>query len=108
DKQLLLEAAIAERTGFGDLPPVPVSHAAYIGLGSKPGEGKNQLEPGAADETLAKLGQLIDRYGERAQGYVSRRAVMARAETHDYDHLARYGEWDETDDPEPQEVGDET
>ncbi|WP_372604598.1 double-strand break repair protein AddB, partial [Actibacterium sp.] len=105
DKQLLLEAAIAERAGFGEIAATEVSHAAYIGLGSKSGEGKNQLRSGLADETLDRLGALIDQYAQRTQGYASRRAIFKRDEHRDYDHLARYGEWDETDDPIEQEVG---
>jgi hypothetical protein len=51
------------------------------------------------------LRTLIARYGERAQGYPSRRAVAELGHAGDYDHLARYGEWSQADDPVPCDVG---
>ncbi|SNX70845.1 double-strand break repair protein AddB [Cereibacter ovatus] len=105
DKQLLLEAAMAERGAFAGLPLAEVARISYIGLGSSP-----KVE--ALDTDAALLGQvweglcaLIGRYQLRDQGYPSRRAMFGERFPGDYDHLARFGEWDMSDRPEPQDVG---
>ena len=105
DKQLLLEAAMAERGGFEGLAPAPVDHVAYIGLGASPKIVVNALENGLVDETWADLAALIERYHARDQGYTARRVIFSREEVTDYDHLSRYGEWDESQAPQPVEVG---
>ena len=35
----------------------------------------------------------------------ARRRTLTDREASDYDHLSRYGEWDPTDPPAPEEVG---
>jgi len=40
------------------------------------------------------LSKLIGAYFEPDQGYSSRRMVFQDSQIGDYDHLARYGEWD--------------
>ncbi|WP_281967099.1 double-strand break repair protein AddB [Roseovarius nanhaiticus] len=104
DKQLLLEAAIAERSGFEGLRPAKVARALYIGLGSDPKEEAAPLEDEPADEVWQGLRDLITAYRTLRKGYVSRRAMQKTTDTGDYDQLARYGEWDITDDPTRQEV----
>lgn len=108
DKQLLLEAAMAERGGFDDLPPEPVSRVAYIGLGAKPGVSEIPLEPGLIGKTWADLETLIDRYRNPQQGYAARRMLFSRRDETDYDQLSRFGEWDESMPPQVMRVGDET
>ncbi|WP_095587826.1 double-strand break repair protein AddB [Actibacterium ureilyticum] len=108
DKQLLLEAAMAERGGFDDLPPEPVSRVAYIGLGAKPGVSEIPLEPGLIAKTWADLETLIDRYRNPQQGYAARRMLFSRRDETDYDQLSRFGEWDESMPPQVMRVGDET
>lgn len=108
DKQLLLEAAMAERGGFDDLPPDHVARVAYIGLGTNPGEVEIPLEPGLIDRTWAELEKLINRYRSPDQGYVARRMLFSRRDETDYDQLSRFGEWDETMEPQLIRVGDET
>ena len=105
NKQLLLEAALAEISGFGDLPPARVARAVYVGLGSAPKDADAPLEEEPVAEVWAKLRQLIAAYMTRERGYPSRRAVMKKDFPGDYDHLARFGEWDITDDPAQGEVG---
>ena len=48
---------------------------------------------------------LVGEYLSPSKGYASRRAVFGAAFPGDYDHLARFGEWDMTDAPEPGDVG---
>ncbi|WP_338549641.1 double-strand break repair protein AddB [Roseovarius phycicola] len=105
DKQLLLEAAIAERAGFAEILPAPVVQASYIALGNKPAQSPAPLEDEPPNDTWSKLNQLIARYLQDDQGFVSRRAVQKTDEIGDYDHLARFGEWEQVDDPNPEEVG---
>jgi len=111
DKQLLLEAAMAEAGAFEGLAPARVAQVAYIGLGAKPvfspldlrdRDAKEVLDP---DETLAGLRRLLAAYGRRARGYTSRRAMQKVTYGSDYDHLARFGEWEESMPTYPEDVG---
>lgn len=107
EKQLRLTAAMAERGGFDGLGPREVASFSYIGLGS----GEKAIETLRSevdlDEEWARFIRLILRYAQRDTGYTSRRAVFADRIEGDYDHLARYGEWQMTDHADPQDVGDE-
>ncbi|MGB8621940.1 MAG: PD-(D/E)XK nuclease family protein, partial [Paracoccaceae bacterium] len=106
DKQLLLEAAMAERGGFEGLDPAEVDHVAYIGLGATPKFVANALQDGLVGKTWAGLGELIEKYRHRNRGYMARRVIFSRQIETDYDHLSRYGEWDESQTPLVQEVGE--
>jgi hypothetical protein len=54
-----------------------------------------------------KLITLISRYLSRATGYTARRAVFEDRFPGDYDHLARYGEWQMSDRAHSESVGPE-
>lgn len=104
DQQLLLEAAMLEQGGFAGLRG-SVAFVAHIGLGNTPKYASYIIGPGDSDKTLAQLTELISAFEDRDLGYQSRRAVY---ETHvgtDYDHLSRFGEWDESDEAVTMEVG---
>ncbi|MFN3211039.1 MAG: double-strand break repair protein AddB [Roseovarius sp.] len=105
DKQLLLEAALAERAGFGPLAPGPVARAVFIGLTGDPREVEAPLDDAPPDQTWAELKDLIARFMDPGQGYLSRRAMKTRDMQGDYDQLARFGEWDITDAANPERVG---
>lgn len=105
DKQLLLEAAMAERGGFAALGPREVARISYVGLNATASVVETELTPEMLDETWVELHSLISRYMTPAQGYPARRAVMKAGEGGDYDHLARFGEWDMSDRPTPEDVG---
>lgn len=105
DKQLRLEAAMAERGGFATLGPVTVAEAVHIGLGADAGEVPAKLTPEIIAETWAGLEQLMAAYMRRDKGYSSRRAVFQSRISGDYDHLARAGEWEMSDPPAPEDVG---
>ena len=105
DKQLLLEAAMAERGGFAELGPVEVAGTLYIGLGNPPKAQPLTIEPGMLDQVWAELARLISHYQDPAQGYASRRAMHRVAFAGDYDHLARFGEWDMSTIPTQEDVG---
>lgn len=105
DKQLLLEAAMVAKGAFGPNLPTDVARISYIGLGATPKIEETEITPDLIGTVWQDLHALIGRYLSRAQGYASRRAVFEDRFPGDYDHLARYGEWQMTDRPEPQDVG---
>jgi double-strand break repair protein AddB len=104
DKQLLLEAAMVEEGGFREIGPASVAHASYIGLGSKPVEIPAPLTDESPQQVLSKLHDLIARYLADEQGFTSRRMVKTDDFAGDYDQLARFGEWDATQDPTPEDL----
>ncbi len=99
DKQLLLEAAMVERGAFEKLGRVRTLAAVYIGLGADLKDQPAPLDDYPPDETLARFEQFMRKWMDPAKGYTSRRANETLTFEGDYDHLARYGEWDETQDP---------
>ncbi|RVT83441.1 double-strand break repair protein AddB [Rhodobacteraceae bacterium CCMM004] len=108
DRQLLLEAAMAEAGAFETIPAARVAAIAYIGLGAAPVEALYDLDdpeaPFSVAETLAGLEALLARYLDPATGYTARRAMHGVRWDGDYDHLARFGEWTDADPPAPVDV----
>jgi ATP-dependent helicase/nuclease subunit B len=105
DKQLLLEAAMTERGGFAELGRRDVEAVTYIQMG---GDGNEQEVPIDGDilaRTWDQLHLLVSAYQRREIGYASRRAVFESRQDGDYDHLARFGEWEMSDTPKPEDVG---
>jgi double-strand break repair protein AddB len=96
-KQLWLEAAMAADGAFSDGIPLEAATIAYIGLGAKPGVLEHH--PAAHDiaALTAEFRRLLAHFQDPRAGFPSRRAVRNTAWSGDYDQLARYGEWDETD-----------
>lgn len=110
DKQLLLEAVMAEAGGFAGVPAAPVDHVAYIGLGASPKFAPYTVEDSdgrhfATATVRAGLIRLIAQYQRRTRGYTARRAKQKVRFEGDYDHLARFGEWDDSDTAMPEDVG---
>ncbi len=105
DKQLLLEAIMAEAGAFKDLGAGPVDCAAYIGLGTGAGEAIVPTPADLLEETRADLLKLIAAYARPDQGYLARRSLENRTDATNYDHLSRFGEWNEGDEAPTQEVG---
>ena len=94
DLQLLLMAAMAERAAFHQIDPRHVVRAAFVGLGSDTKEVDAPLDKISADEVWARFEGLIRRYLDDGQPFTARRAMFKSTDQSDYDHLARYGEWD--------------
>ena len=105
DKQLPLSALLAERGALDGIAANPVADIGYIGLGTSAKFDPITLEYGQVDIVLAELTRLLASYLTETRGYTSRRAVSLRGYDAAYDHLARYGEWDESFDPTPMDVG---
>lgn len=104
DKQLLLEAALIEQGAFGALGPAEMGGASYIGLGSSPKEVQAPLADVSPDQVWDELHQLIRDYFRPEQGYTARRAMAQVRFAGEYDHLARFGEWDDSDLPVARDV----
>ncbi|UZD90733.1 double-strand break repair protein AddB [Cognatishimia activa] len=104
DKQLLLEAAMAEKGGFRDIDPAEVAEAIYIGLSNTPKTVAAPLLEMPTAQVWAEFEQLITRYLDAEQGFTSRRALRKDTDHSDYDQLARFGEWDVTEEPTPEDL----
>ena len=105
DLQLLLQAAMAERSAFDKLDPRHVVRAAFIGLGSNTKEVEAPLADMPTDVVWARFSTLIQRYLDETQPFTSRRAMFKTDMEGDYDHLARLGEWDVSQEAVPEVVG---
>ncbi|WP_412504286.1 double-strand break repair protein AddB [Roseovarius sp. SYSU LYC5161] len=108
DKQLLLEAAIAEQAGFGALAAGKVARAVFIGLGGTGKEAAAPLDKEPPDKIWREFAQLVAAYMDPDKGFVARRAPHTARDQGDYDQLARFGEWDITDVPTPVRLGHDT
>jgi len=107
-KQLLLEAVMAERGAFEGMGNgAPVASVEYIGLGASFSTRDVPITPDTTRETAEQLVALLSAYERREQGYTSLRAVEALRFQRDYDHLARFGEWDRSAPPVPEDVGED-
>ena len=104
DKQLPLTAAIVERGGYKGLAKSEVAAASYIGLGSNPKVMLAPLDETGSDRVWEELEVLIEAFTSSDQGYTSRQAMAKERFSGNYDHLARFGEWDESDDPVRKDV----
>ncbi|WP_299630486.1 double-strand break repair protein AddB [uncultured Roseobacter sp.] len=104
DKQLLIEAAMVEEGAFETLGICHTAMAIFIGLGSHPDEVAAPLDEEPPREILTNLRALIEAYLSPGQGFTARRMMQEDKIAGDYDLLARFGEWDATDDPVPEDL----
>jgi RecB family exonuclease len=102
-KQLLVEAAIAGAGGFGAHLP-PVARVSYLGLSEPARPRTDDLTDEDIAAFRAELETLLRHYDSAGAGFAARR-VMEAKDASDYDHLARRGEWDDSDTPQVQHVG---
>ncbi|WP_170550345.1 double-strand break repair protein AddB [Ruegeria atlantica] len=102
DKQLLIEAAMAEQGAIEGIDPLPVAEAVFIGMGGTYKEVAAPLAKEPPDKVLTELKQLVSAYLEPDQGFTARRMLHKDTDVGDYDHLARFGEWDRTDKTTPE------
>jgi ATP-dependent helicase/nuclease subunit B len=100
--QLTLEGAILRAGGFGDFGAgKSLAELAYVSIrgGEPPGELKpmdwDDTTPDAqADRALQKLMEVIARFDDATQPYLSKeRPMFMRRFPGEYDHLARVKEW---------------
>jgi ATP-dependent helicase/nuclease subunit B len=99
--QLTLTAAILQAGGFPDLGPLAPGDLTYLEITGRKPAGKVETRAAAGDESaeaaaraLAGLAELVTRFDNPAQPYLSRTAPQfVKARMSDYDHLARVFEW---------------
>lgn len=104
DKQLQLEATIAEAGGFENIAPMSVSTLQYIGL-----KGPDKIRPVPVTDTLVEdtwdeLLVLLRCHFEKGIGYGARLKMQKDIYGSDYDQLSRFGEWEETNAPDVKDV----
>lgn len=99
EKQLLLEAVMVEEGGFADIGPVCVAAAWFLGLDRELNKVAAPLDVQPVAEVRAGLSMLIAAYQDPSRGYPARNAVFKDNEAGDYDHLSRFGEWDQSAPP---------
>ncbi|NIZ11791.1 double-strand break repair protein AddB [Phaeobacter sp. HF9A] len=104
EKQLLIETAMAEQGAFADYGAARVERALYIGLKPPVKEVAAPILDEPPAKVWAELRSLIEAYFDVSQGYSSRRMVHRDDFAGDYDHLARYGEWDRSSDPQAEDL----
>jgi double-strand break repair protein AddB len=102
DKQLLIEAAMVEEGAFEALGPRLVRAAQFIGIGANPKTEDAPIADEPTHQVIAELVSLLGAYLDAEKGYTSRRALYEDRQARDYDQLARFGEWDVTDEPTPE------
>ena len=103
NKQLWLEAAMAAKGAFGD--PMDTALIAYVALGSGGDIRDHPVTPAEVAEIAQGFSRLLDHYLSESNGFPSRRAMEKVMFEGDFDHLARFGEWDETMAAETVKVG---
>ncbi|KAB7614618.1 double-strand break repair protein AddB [Amylibacter sp. SFDW26] len=104
DKQLQLEAAIAAAGGFANMAPLSIAALQYISLKGPEASRSVPVTDTLADDTWAELIQLLRCHFENGVGYGARLKMQKDKYGSDYDHLSRFGEWEETDMPETRDV----
>lgn len=95
--QLPLEGAIAQAGGFDDLAKAKIAHLELIGLGSGGKEYSLGLDDAAIAGVWANLITLIAAYSQETLGYTARSRPEHITYASDYDHLSRFGEWQDGD-----------
>ena len=104
DKQLLIEAVMAENGAFPNIGARPILSAEYIGLGATPKVVPAPIETEPPQKVAAELAELMRNYLEPHKGFTARRALERDALASDYDELSRFGEWDTSEDPAPEDL----
>lgn len=95
--QLPLEGAIASAGGFKDIAATKVAHLELIGLGGGGKEVALDFGEDEAAEVWANLTSLIQAFESGDLGYTARSRPENITYASDYDHLSRFGEWQDGD-----------
>lgn len=104
-KQLLLEALMVQAGAFKGIPPRPVAEAMYLRVGSTYDERQAEdFGPDLIAETDRHLRALMRGY-QTGTPFIARLAPDMLKYASDYDHLSRFGEWDDTRRAEPKRMG---
>lgn len=103
DKQLLLQAAMAEQGAFTAAGKAKVAGAEFIALGARK-IVPAPLEQCPVDETWAFFLKLLRHWADVKNGFTARQAMTSTKDTSYYDHLARFGEWNTSDPAAPEDL----
>ena len=95
---------MVEEGAFKAVGTAPVSAASFIGLGNPPKEVNAPLEDEPHREILENLRTLIAAYLDLDQGFTARRMMEKDTFEGEFDHLARFGEWDTSDPAQPEDL----
>ncbi len=103
DRQLLIEAVMAEAGAFENIPPIIARDAVHVGIGRSPKQVSVGIEKKYDLVTVSQeLATLVTEYDDPDRGYISRRMMEELKYSGDYDHLSRFGEWDATQATKPE------
>ena len=96
-RQLLLEMLMVEAGAFPDLGgPRTVERVAYLGVGGTLASSETPVTAELRAAMAGDLVKLLTRYAQAATPFPARLAHEHLDYAGDYDHLARFGEWDDT------------
>lgn len=93
--QLPIEALIASKGGFDNLPAAPIEQLMYWRLGDKAIVFKDEINT-LLERTQAQILKIINLFSFEETGYLSRPNPRHLFEYSDYEHLARVKEWSVT------------
>ncbi len=108
DWQLQIEALFLEEGVFEDVPKGKAEELIYLGLLKMKEvrlheKAAQRAEIPTVEEARERLATLLNNWRDPERGYVARGRVSqdpGRQHWHqDYDHLARFGEWVDSDEP---------
>ena len=102
--QLPLEGAIAQAGGFEEIAEGKISHLELIGLGAGGKELPLDFSDDEINEIWGQLGDLIQAFGSEKLGYTAHLRPERIKYSSDFDHLARFGEWQDGDEFEAEAV----
>lgn len=104
ERQLPLEAIMAEAGAFGGLP-AEVGRLTYVRIAAGGQERQITPQDGKLAEIWDDLVRLVEDYRDAGTGYVARAKWNGASHEGPYDHLARLGEWQLHDRAEAADVG---
>ena len=92
--QLLLEGAMVEQGGFGDVGKRTVDELLYLRFSGGKDPGKVQpVDVGLIAEALSRLRQRVIDFAAQSMPYLPRVKPFKAGAAGDYDHLSRVREW---------------
>jgi len=100
----LLEAAMVELGAFDGIGPLSVDGAAFVAMNTDMKDVIAPLDKNPAMDVWADSQKLLDDYNVKSRGYTARMAMFSRTDPSYYDHLARFGEWDTSNDATPEDL----
>lgn len=104
DLQLLLQAAMIERGAFDKIGKIRTARAEFVGIGANTACVAAPLDELPTDQIWDDFVGLLNKWRQKERGYTARLALFTENEAGYYDHLARFGEWDSTDDVVPEDL----